>query len=170
MRQSDPAKAVQLLDLLTEFFDGGKQWTKGRYEDGKGRRCLVGAINHVCGVHLELNRNNGEFYLHRALPAMPKPHVAPLVTFNDSRHHYREIAQLIENARALAQRDVERWPEIIAEAKAAAAEKEQAAAARKRQLLAELERERMVRHAAGDKRKTYILCPRPPAEPQRLAA
>jgi hypothetical protein len=38
--------------------------------------------------------------------------------------------------------------------------KQQAAAARKRQLLAELERERIVRHAAGDTGATYILCPR----------
>jgi hypothetical protein len=158
MPQPDPANAlnaVRMLDLLIEFFDGGKQWTKGRYEDGKGRRCLVAAINHVCGVHLELNRNNGEFYLHRALPAMPKPHAA-LMTFNDSRHHYREIAQLIEDARTLARRDVE----SIAADKAADIPKQQEAAARKRQLLAELARERIVRHAAGDTRETYILCPR----------
>jgi hypothetical protein len=51
--------------------------------------------------------------------------------------------------------------------------KQQAAEARKRQLLVEMERARMVRHASGDTRETYILCPRPPAppaEPQRLAA
>jgi hypothetical protein len=170
MPQPDPANAlnaVHMLDLLIEFFDGGKQWTKGRYEDGKGRRCLVAAINHVCGVHLELNRYNGEFYLHRALPAMPKPHVA-LMTFNDSRHHYREIAQLIEDARTLARRDVE----SIAADKAADIPKQQEAAARKRQLLAELARERMLRHAAGNSSPTYILCPRAPEprSPERLAA
>jgi hypothetical protein len=51
-------------------------------------------------------------------------------------------------------------------------EKEQAAAAHKRQLLAELERERMLRHAAGNISPTYILCPRPPEPrpPERLAA
>jgi len=52
-------------------------------------------------------------------------------------------------------------------------EKQEAAAARKRQLLAEVERERMVRLAAGDTSATYILCPRAPeqrTEPQRLAA
>jgi hypothetical protein len=48
--------------------------------------------------------------------------------------------------------------------------KQQAAARRKRQLLAELERGRIVRHAAGDTRETYILCPRAPepdTEPER---
>jgi hypothetical protein len=62
---------------------------------------------------------------------------------------------------------------MIAAAKAAKAadlEKQQAAA-RKRQLLAELERERMLRHAAGDTSATYILCPRAPeSTPERLAA
>jgi hypothetical protein len=62
-------------------------------------------------------------------------------------------------------------PEIIAAAKALAAQKEEAAAAHKRQLLAELERERMMRHAAGETRETYILCPAPePRTPERLAA
>jgi hypothetical protein len=45
------------------------------------------------------------------------------------------------------------YPDIAA-ADAAAAAKEEAAAARKRQLLAELEGERMARHAAGDTRET----------------
>jgi hypothetical protein len=39
----------------------------------------------------------------------------------------------------------------------------QEAKARKRRLLADIERERVARVAAGDFRLTYILCPEPPS-------
>jgi hypothetical protein len=45
-------------------------------------------------------------------------------------------------------------------------EMEQAAAARERQLLAELEQDRIARIAAGDTRETYILCLEPPCNGQ----
>ena len=82
---------------------------------------------------------------------------------------FEPIRAVIRKARALAQRDAERLPEIIAATDAAySAEKEFIAQGRKRQLLAEIERERL---AAGT--PTYILCPRAPEprpEPERLAA
>jgi hypothetical protein len=92
--------------------------------------------------------------------------------FNDACQNFDELRAVIVKALALAQRDLEeKYPEIVA-ANALAAEKEEEAAARKRQLLAELERARMVRHAAGDTRATYILCPHVPERPapERLAA
>jgi hypothetical protein len=54
------------------------------------------------------------------------------------------------------------------------AERERAGEAVRRWLLAEIEKERNARAAAGDRRETYILCPRAPgeaaSEPARLAA
>jgi hypothetical protein len=38
------AKAVDMLDLLIEFFDDGEHWIKGKLDDGAGNRCLVGAL------------------------------------------------------------------------------------------------------------------------------
>ena len=38
------AKAVDMLDLLIEFFDDGDRWIKGKLDDGAGNRCLVGAL------------------------------------------------------------------------------------------------------------------------------
>ena len=35
------AKAVDMLDLLIEFFDDGDRWIKGKLDDGAGNRCLV---------------------------------------------------------------------------------------------------------------------------------
>lgn len=165
--QANALNAVRLFDLMLEIFDGGRRWTQMRIEDEKDRRCLMGAMTQVCVWHPHLNPAAASSYLHRAMPPTPKQ--MGLIRFNDSRRNYGEVAQLIEDARTLAQRDVESY----AAAPAADIRKQQEAARRKRQLLAELERERMVRHAAGDTRETYILCPRPPeppAEPQRLAA
>jgi len=169
MRQSDPAKVVQLLDLLLACFDGGRRWTQMRFEDGNGGRCLVRAMDELCLAHAGLNRDDAATYLVEALPQASKRKMG-LIGFNDRVRDYSEVAQLIKDARALAQRAAERQPDAN---KAAAAQKQQEAEARKRQLLAELERERMVRHAVGDIRETYTLSPRPPAphaEPQRLAA
>ena len=32
------AKAVDMLDLLIEFFDDGERWIKGKLDDGAGNR------------------------------------------------------------------------------------------------------------------------------------
>ena len=43
------AKAVDMLDLLIEFFDDGERWIKGKLDDGAGNRCLVGALRDIRG-------------------------------------------------------------------------------------------------------------------------
>ena len=37
--------AVQMLDLLLEFFVDDAYWMVGHYHDGDRRRCLVGALD-----------------------------------------------------------------------------------------------------------------------------
>jgi len=39
-------KGVQLLDLMLEYFSAGGHWARGRYDDGNGGHCLVGALLH----------------------------------------------------------------------------------------------------------------------------
>ena len=51
MPQMDTAKAVQLLDLMLEFFADDGHWTRGSYDDGKGGHCLVGALLHLGRKH-----------------------------------------------------------------------------------------------------------------------
>src|SRR5215471_16065223 len=51
MPQMDTAKAVQLLDLMLEFFADDGHWTRGCYDDGKGGHCLVGALLHLGRRH-----------------------------------------------------------------------------------------------------------------------
>ena len=45
------AKAVDMLDLLIEFFDDGERWIKGKLDDGAGNRCLVGALRDIRDGH-----------------------------------------------------------------------------------------------------------------------
>ena len=123
MRDPDIAKAVQLLDLMHEFFADNGHWTRGCYDDGKGGHCLVGALLH-------LGRKHG-------LPTapvsallqdtMPRPGL-PLVHFNDTRcGSLAELRSVILQARRLAHDDAER---------------ERAAAAIKTWLLAQIEKKR----------------------------
>ena len=47
---TDAAKAVQMLDLLGEFFADGSRWIRGEFHDDDGNRCLVGAMRHIRAV------------------------------------------------------------------------------------------------------------------------
>jgi hypothetical protein len=51
MRAPDPTEAMEALDLLLKFFGEGERWIKGRFSDRRGNRCLVGALDFVCGHH-----------------------------------------------------------------------------------------------------------------------
>jgi len=51
VRDTDTAKAVQLLDLMHEFFADDGHWARGCYDDGKGGHCLVGALLHLGRKH-----------------------------------------------------------------------------------------------------------------------
>jgi hypothetical protein len=146
MSQVDIDKAVQLLDLMLEFFADDGHWTRGSYDDGKGGHCLVGALLH-------LGRSHG-------LPtapaiallqdAMPRPGL-PLVHFNDRRcGSAAELRSVILKACRLAHDDVER---------------ERAAAAVKAWLVDQIRRRRLATATdiAGTAR-------RDPFAPERLAA
>jgi hypothetical protein len=146
MPEVDTAKAVQLLDLMLEFFADDGPWTRGSYDDGKGGHCLVGAL-------LRLGRKHG-------LPtapavallqdAMPRPGL-PLVHFNDTRcGSAAELRSVILKARRLAHDDAER---------------DRAAAAVKAWLVDQIRRRRLA--TATDIAGT---APRDPFTPERLAA
>src|SRR5262249_28275168 len=51
MDVSDPAEAVEVLDLLLKFFGNGERWVRGRLSDRRGNRCLVGALDFVSSHH-----------------------------------------------------------------------------------------------------------------------
>jgi hypothetical protein len=146
MPEAEIGKAVQLLDLMLEFFADDGHWTRGRYDDGNGGHCLVGALLHLSRKHS----------LPTALAiallqdAMPRPGL-PLVHFNDTRcGSAAELRSIILKARRLAHDHVER---------------EQAAAAAKAWLLAQIAKKRAA--AAADIGET---APKEPVAPELLAA
>jgi hypothetical protein len=123
MPEAEIAIAVQLLDLMLEFFADDGHWTRGRYDDENGGRCLVGALLHLGRKH----RLPTAPAIALLQDAMPRPGL-PLVHFNDTRcGSVAELRSVILKARRLAHDDVER---------------ERAAAAVKSWLLAQIEKKR----------------------------
>ena len=98
MSQTEIAQAVQLLDLMLEHFADDGRWTRGRYDDGNGGHCLVGALLHLSRKH-SLPRAPAIALLQ---DAMPRPGL-PLVHFNDSCcSSLAELRSIILKARRLA--------------------------------------------------------------------
>jgi hypothetical protein len=145
MPEAEIAKAVQLLDLMLEFFADDGHWTRGRYDDGKGGHCLVGALLHLARSH----RLPPAPAITLLQDAMPRPGL-PLVHYNDTRcGSVAELRSVILRARRLAGDN---------------AEQERAAAAVKTWLLAQIAKKRA---AMADKEKTV---PDEPFAPECLAA
>jgi hypothetical protein len=99
----DPAQAIAVLDLLTEFFgEFGHRWISGMHEDRYGGRCLVSAVHHV-STEAQISGDDAEDYLFRALPAG----AIDIDIYNDDCRSYDEIRSLILAARALAQAELD---------------------------------------------------------------
>jgi hypothetical protein len=97
----DPQKAVQMLDLMEEFFDGGRRWIRGFYEDDHGNRCLMGALTYL-SKNREAGADYASIYLHIALPKR----YATAHSYNDDCRSYTQIRALIHRARELAKHDL----------------------------------------------------------------
>ena len=146
MHETEIARAVQLLDLMLEFFADDAHWTRGGYEDGNGGHCLVGALLHLSRKH----RLPTAPAIALLQDAMPRPGL-PLVYFNDTRcASVAELRSVILKARSLAHDNAER---------------ERAAAAVRTWLLAQIAKKRAT--AAPDIGETTL---EEPIAPERLAA
>ena len=146
MGQAEIAQAVQLLDLMLEHFADDDHWTRGRYDDGNGGHCLVGAVLHLSRQH-RLPRAPAIALLQ---DAMPSPGL-PLVHFNDRCcGSLAALRSVILKARRLADDR---------------AEQDRAAAAAKIWLLAQIEKKRAAPAAV-----VAATAPDEPVVPERLAA
>jgi hypothetical protein len=146
MPEAEIAKAVQLLDLMLEFFADDGHWTRGCYDDGNGGHCLVGALLHLSRTHCLPTAP----VIALLQDAMPRSGL-PLVHFNDTRcGSIAELRSVILKARRLAHDDAER---------------ERAADAVKTWLLAQIEKKRAA--TAAD---IGQIAPDQPFPPERLAA
>src|SRR3984893_9353127 len=109
MRQRDPFKAMRVLETIFRFYGEGDRWTRGVRHDGRGKHCLVGAIELHCKHSGTVNdiidyigaaiwpRRQAEYYS-----------LDRLMTFNDLCGGSERICAVLVKARALARRDVER--------------------------------------------------------------
>src|SRR6202045_328894 len=98
MLEAQIAQGVQLLDLMLEYFSDDGHWARGRYADGNGGHCLVGAVLHLSRKH-RLPRAPAIALLQ---DAMPRPGLA-LVGFNDTCcGDVAELRSIILKARRLA--------------------------------------------------------------------
>lgn len=93
-------RAVLMFDCLIEFFDGGRNWCKGRHLDRKGRRCLVQAMYEVRQRH-RIKGDGARTYIIRALRESGSPY-GVLIDFNDRCRGYGEMERILRRARELA--------------------------------------------------------------------
>src|SRR3954453_7847321 len=104
MHETEIGKAVQLLDLMLEFFADDGHGARGCYDDGNGGHCLVGALLHLSRKH----RLPAAPAIALLQDAMPRPGL-PLVHFNDHRcGSLAELRSVIVQAPRLAHVDAER--------------------------------------------------------------
>ena len=144
MPEAEIANAIQLLDLMLEFFADEDHWTRGCCDDGNAGHCLVGALLPLSREH----RLPTAPAIALLEDAMPRPGL-PLVHFNDSCcGSVAELRSIILKARRLAD-DL--------------AEQDRAAAAAKTWLLAQIGKKRSASSDIAD------TAPKPFA-PERLAA
>ena len=146
MPEDQMAQAVQLLDLMLEHFADDGHWTRGRYDNGNGGHCLIGAVLHLSRKH-RLPKAPAIALLE---DAMPRPGLT-LVQFNDTCcDSVAELRSIILKARRLADDHAAR---------------ERAAAAAKTWLLAQIEKKRAA--SAAD---MVDMAPNQPFASERLAA
>jgi len=151
MPEAETGQALQVLDLLLDYFgDDGERWTRDHYDDGDGRRCLVGALSYLRRKH-RIPSESAECFLHQAMRQGLPARRGGLVYFNDRCQSFAELRAVIVEARAIALGEAER---------------ESCAAAFER-WLAEQRRQWAARAATTNKKETEILFPR---APERLAA
>jgi hypothetical protein len=146
MQEAQIAQGVQLLEMMLEYFSDDGHWTRGRYDDGNGGHCLVGALLHLSRKH----RLSTAPAIALLQDAMPRPGL-PLVHFNDNCcGSVAELRSIILKARRLADDH---------------AEQERAANVARTWLLAQIQKKRSAPSA-----EITETVPDEPFAPERLAA
>jgi hypothetical protein len=132
MSVGNPAEAVEVFDLLLQFFGNGERWVRGRLSDRRGNRCLS-SHHGVKGDEAERYLENEIFTasacndasedcarfragLRRALSG-GRYRVSDTVLrrdslsdFNDGCQDFAELRALILQARAAAIKDADNRP------------------------------------------------------------
>jgi hypothetical protein len=122
----NPAKALEVLTGMLEYFDGGKRWCRGELEDQGGQsRCLIGALRHITKEQ-SIRAAGTDYYLYASLlirrgvdsrfitSMLSKtdnpfyPGERHLMDYNNYSDDYDDVRELIVVARAWAQAEIDR--------------------------------------------------------------
>jgi hypothetical protein len=118
MDQPDPAEAVRMLDLVLAFFGEGEGWSQGTFNDGRGGRCLLGALEYL-ERECRVSGAAAGVYLRDAIRCGSSTPIIALLSgyrllpdgllisvFNEGCTSFAELRAVIAAARAAAQADL----------------------------------------------------------------
>ena len=109
MPRRDPQKAIQMLDAMLEFFDGGRRWIKWAHHTRAGKRCMVGALDYLSDLNQIDLTTSAVSYFYDALPETKSGFSRrAIVDYNDSHRSFGAIRKLIAQARALVQAELDK--------------------------------------------------------------
>jgi hypothetical protein len=170
----DPAKAVQVIDLMVEFFEDGTKWCRGWHDPRTGARCILGALDHLERLH-RMHDAGTRAYIDKALPDYWKR--ITVTGFNDkNKDGWLGVLRLLKQARKLAASDPNKpqKPQVVPRKPTRSRndyrlhwEKRQEALANRIELLTQIYEDRRSPRVRWITFDTYILCPMAP-EPVEL--
>jgi hypothetical protein len=91
-------ESVDTLSYMEGYFQGGANWTQGTYHRPDGSKCLVGAADHVRVSAID----DAKYWLRQAIAERTAGAITSIEAFNDTRHTFGEIEQVIARAKQLA--------------------------------------------------------------------
>jgi hypothetical protein len=90
--------SIETLTAMQGYFRGGAKWVQGVYHAADGRKCLVGAADHLRASSVD----TAKFWLEKSIAEKTGGAITRIESFNDSRRSYSEIAEVIARAKQLA--------------------------------------------------------------------
>ena len=107
-------QSMIVLEMIEAFFEGGARWARRTYRTADGKRCLLGAIEHVRGETGLVDNRATEYLagainlrqLSKGLPPLGDTATVSIIGFNDAfRRSYVEVVEVLSEAKRLAMSD-----------------------------------------------------------------
>ena len=107
-------QSLIVLGMIEAFFERGARWARRTYCTADGKRCLLGALEHVCGETGLVDNRATEYLagainlrqLSKGLPPLGDTATVTVIGFNDAfRRSYAEVVEILSEAKNLAMSD-----------------------------------------------------------------
>jgi hypothetical protein len=104
-------QSMIVLEMIESFFEGGARWARRTYCTADGKRCLLGAIEHVRDETGLVDNRAAEYLagainlrqLSKGLPPLGDTETVAIIGFNDAfRRSYAEVVEVLSEAKRLA--------------------------------------------------------------------